>query len=239
MIADACPFPVTGNGPDGQPLVCYVIEGSISVFGFGDLSWVDPIVQDSLNEAMGAGEFDNGVIDESVIYTRFVPLDTVLNVTTDESNGGQTKSGGGTPAWAWVLIALGIFGLILSLIYLTLKRRKQQEEFDRMQQEAEFFTGEKSGEENEDSDEGDSENAQDRYSDEDEEINSGGEGSIGSGAGDEYDIDQVAPARSSMRASSSSRPGEGSFNSGGGSFRFNDSRRSGGSTRNSGVVVDA
>ena len=222
---------MTGDGPDGQPLVCYVIEGSISVFGFGDLSWVDPIVQDSLNEAMGAGEFDNGVVDENVIYTRFVPLDTVLNVTTDESNGGESKSSSGTPAWAWVLIALGIFGLFLSLVYLTLKRRKQQEEFERMQQEAEFFTGEKSGEDNEEeSDAGDSENAPDRYSDEDEEINSEGEGS------DEYDVDQLARPRGSIRASGNSRPGEGSFsNSGGGSHRFNDSIRSGGS----GVIVDA
>lgn len=219
---------MTGDGPDGQPLVCYVIEGSISVFGFGDLSWVDPIVQDSLDEAMGAGEFDNGAIDESVIYTRFVPAGTILNVTTDESNGGETKSGGGTPAWAWVLIALGIFGFVLSLIYLTLKRRKQQEEFDRMQQEAEFFTGEKSGE---DSGEGDSENSQEKYSDEDEEDLSGSGGSNGSE--DEYDADQLAGG--SARAGGSSRPGEDSFNSAGGGFRFSGSARSGGS----GAVVDA
>ena len=224
---------MTGNGPDGQPLVCYVIEGSISVFGFGDLGWVDPIVQDSLDEAMGAGEFDNGAIDESVIYTRFVPLGTILNVTTDEINGGETKSDGGTPAWAWVLIALGIFGLVLSLIYLTLKRRKQQEEFDRMQQEAEFFTGEKSGEDNEDSGEGDSENAQERYSDEDEEAHSGSEGSNSNGSEDEYDVDQLA--RGSARAGGNSRPGEDSFNSAGGSFRFSGSARSGGS----GAIVDA
>lgn len=222
---------MTGDGPDGQSLVCYVIEGSISVFGFGDLSWVDPIVQDSLDEAMGAGEFDNSAIDESVIYTRFVPAGTILNVTTDGSNGGETKSGGGTPAWAWVLIALGIFGFVLSLIYLTLKRRKQQEEFDRMQQEAEFFTGEKSGEDNENSGEGDSENSQEKYSDEDEEDRSGSGGSNGSE--DEYDADQLAGG--SARAGSSSRPGEDSFNSAGGGFRFSGSARSGGS----GAIVDA
>ena len=204
---------MTGNGADGQPLVCYVIEGAVSIFGFGELSWVDPFAQDSLEEAMNGGDFDNGAIDENLIYVRFIPFDTNLNTTIDRgTDGAETKSGGGTPSWAWVLIALGIFGLILCLVYLTLKRRKQQEEFDRVQQEAEFLTGDDAAGEG---DEGgaEAENANESYgADEDSAADAD---AAGSEAG--YSNDHANELNDSAR----------SGGGGGG----------GGSLRNSGTVV--
>lgn len=149
-LQNACPFPVTGTGPDGQPLVCWVIQGRLTVYGFGDLSWVEPVVHESLNVAMANGEFDNGAVNPNVVYVRSIPPGTELNVTVDAvTDDGDTKSEG-TPVWAWVLIGLGIFGLLLSAIYLLLKRKQQQEEFERQQNETEFFKGEgEGGDENE------------------------------------------------------------------------------------------
>ena len=109
---------MTGTGPDGQPLICWVIEGAVSIYGFGDLSWAEPVVQESLGESMGSGDFDNGAVDPDVIYVRHIPPGTTLNVTVDAITGDDTSSGSGTPVWAWVLIGLGVFGFLLSIAYL-------------------------------------------------------------------------------------------------------------------------
>lgn len=138
-----------GTGPvDGEPLQCFVVGGAVTIYGSEDLSWVDPIVQDSLNEAMIGGQFDDGAFDERVIYVRFIPPDTVLNVTDGSiDSADQPRSDDGTPSWAWVLVAFGIFGLILCIIYLVLKRKQHQvsqEEFERRKQHADQYVSQNS-----------------------------------------------------------------------------------------------
>lgn len=113
----------------------------MSVYGFGDLSWVDPIVQASLAESMSSGEFDDGAIDPDVLYMRHLAPGTTLNVTVDEVRDEEEPSDGGTPWWAWLLIALGVFGLLVAGLYFMIQRRKQQEEFERQKAETEFLSG--------------------------------------------------------------------------------------------------
>jgi hypothetical protein len=138
-LADACPSPVGGTGPDGQPLICWVIQGGITLFGSGDLSWADEVVQKALNVAMNSGKFDNGAINSNVIYVRHIPPGTILNATIDQVRGGDDEDDGETPVWAWVLIALGVLGLLLALTYLILKRRQQRQEFERQKAETELL----------------------------------------------------------------------------------------------------
>jgi len=108
---------------------------------------------------MNAGEFDNGEIDSSLEFVRYIPPDTILNITDDESNlNAADKSGDGTPAWAWVLVAIGILGLLLCVVYLVLKRKKQQEELDRVPQETEALAGDVGRKD-------DSDGEEDKYSD--------------------------------------------------------------------------
>lgn len=98
------------------------------MYGFGDLTWVDEIVQDRLQEAMDSGRFDDGAINDCIEYVRYVPEDTILNTTTAGVDGGEepASSSGGPPVWAWVLIALGILGFVVVVAYLIMKRKSQE-----------------------------------------------------------------------------------------------------------------
>lgn len=138
-LQNACPGAVGGTGPDGQPLICWVIEGAVTLFGSGDLSWASATIQAALDAAMNSGEFDNGAVNPNVIYVRHIAPDIVLEAPVDEARGPPEDDDEGTPVWAWVLIGLGVGGLLIVLTYLIVKRRQQQQDFENQRNETEFL----------------------------------------------------------------------------------------------------
>ncbi|CAB9525848.1 chromosome segregation ATPase-like protein [Seminavis robusta] len=126
-LQNACPSPVTGLGPDGQPLTCWVVEGIVTLYGFGNLTWVGDVVQSTLNAAMTSGTFDNGTVSDDLLFVRYIAPGTVLSTTPDDATRSVEEEDSGTPTWAWILIGLGVAGFVAAVGLLAYQNNQGSE----------------------------------------------------------------------------------------------------------------